>query len=484
MKKKKLPRHIEVQRDLGRRGSLLWFVKKAWAVLYPAIPFAGEKHVALICRHLEAITAGKLKRLKIHVPPGHSKTILVSVIWPVWEWIRFPHLRIAAVSYDGELTRRAASASKKLVESDWFRERWGDLVSVPSAAGDGTYDNNQGGSRKSTSVGGALTGHHMERLIIDDPCNPKYVTEVALAAAEKWYRDVVAGRLNIHLAIVVIMQRVHENDLSSILPVEDGWVELSLPGFFVPERRAVTPFGEDWRSDEGEILAPDLQDEAILREKAKAMGAQTASAQIQQSPTPAGGLLFKTADFRSYSELPPEAFTPKALWIQSWDCTFAKGPKNDFVVGQTWVRVGNCFYLVDQVRRRMGFGETRDSVKSELEKYPRVHTVLIEAKANGDAIIEETKKYLAREGKAGVKVLGVTPLGGKDARANLVVPLFEAHQVLDCGEPWCEEWRAELASFGVAKNDDQVDCTTQALAYLLGKITSYSTNLSRLKETR
>lgn len=475
----KLPRRIQVERDLGRRGSLWWFVKRAWPVIHPGTPLGGEKMVRLICAHLEAVTAGKLKRLKIHVPPGHSKTLLVQVFWPVWEWLRFPHLRVNAVSYDGELTRLAAAKAKKLIESDWFRERWGDVVSIPRGAGDGTYETHQGGIRRSSSVGGALTGHHMERLIVDDPTNPKFLTDVALASVQKWWSGVVVGRLNIHLAVVVIMQRVHEDDLSGFLN-DPEWVTLSLPAFFEPEHRCVTPFGEDWRQEEGEVLAPDIQDDGILREKERGMGPVTASAQLQQRPAPAGGLIIKKEYRRVYSSLPEEAFTPAAIWIQSWDLAVKDKRTSDPVAGQTWVAIGARYFLVDRFHRRMGFGESKEAIRTFRAKWPLVRAVLIEDKANGPPVIEELQKEIPG-------IIAVDPKGGKEPRLMLVEPLHRAGQVWvpdPDDNPWVEATLHEWETFPVGRHDDEVDAMSQALAYFLSKASGYSQARARLPGAR
>lgn len=472
----KAPSTVDVQREIGLRGSLFAFVRLAWPILFPSTPLRGRRLVEEVCRHLEAVTRGQCKRLKIHVPPGHSKSTIVSVLWPVWEWIRFPHLRVYGVSYDQSLSGRDARTARRLMQTEWFRERWGDLFQI-RGSGEEDYENTRGGFRKSTSVGGALTGWHMERLIVDDPTKPANITEAGLAAAERWWKETVVGRINEHLAIVLIMQRLHEGDLSGLL---DGpeWIELRLPAWFEPDTRCTTPFGGDWRTEPDEVLAPDLQSNELLREKASPanMGSHTAAAQLQQRPASKQGLIFRVEWFQHWETLPSEK--PSCIALTA-DCAFKGKTDSDRVSLQAWALYGAAhFYLLDEVTSTLGFVDTLKAMRAFRAKWKDARVFLVEDKANGPAVMD----VLSLE----IQGLIAWNPGADDkrARAHAITGPWEAKQVWLPSRhtsPWVEEYKAELSSFPVGKKDDRIDAMSQAFAYLKGQESRYTNAIEARK---
>ena len=139
--------------------SLVEYVRQAWDVLEPATDYIHGWHVEVICEHLEAVTRGEIKNLIINVPPGCMKSLLVSVMWPTWDWIAHPHRRYLTASYAQTLSTRDALKSRRLLQSQWYQERWGDRFALTSDQNQKTrYDNDRSGFRVALSVGGAVTG--------------------------------------------------------------------------------------------------------------------------------------------------------------------------------------------------------------------------------------------------------------------------------------------------------------------------------------
>ena len=156
-----------IKREKDRRNasaSLYEFVKQSWAVVEPGVPFVGSWHIETICEHLEAVSAGDIHRLLINIPPRHSKSTIVSVMWPMWEWLTAPDQKFLCASYSGNLSIRDNLKARRLVQSPWYQERWGHLFKL---AGDQNakqrFENDQTGYRIATSVGGTATGSSRAR---------------------------------------------------------------------------------------------------------------------------------------------------------------------------------------------------------------------------------------------------------------------------------------------------------------------------------
>lgn len=460
-------------RDYVAKGGLRKFVKLAWGQV-EAAPFVSSWHIDAICDHLSAVTRGEIDRLVINVPPGCSKSIVTSVLWPSWQWVLEPEHKVMASTFDAALARRDALRMRALVKSAWFQERWpetkiNDGADVQETMG--VYHTTRGGFRFSTTVGGGATGWHCHTQILDDPVKPEDLNvepESARQVLERvweWWRGTMASRKAdpSKFRRVVIMQRLHEDDLAGRC-IEEGYTHLMLPMRFERSRACVTIWGGDRRTTDGELLCPARFDEASVKKTETDMGSRVASAQLQQRPAPAEGNIFQRAWLsREWTSVPHDARV-----VQSWDCSFKDSATADFVAGHIWAFHEGKFYLVDRCHRRMGLPETCAAIRSWADSYPSARAKLIEDKANGPAVEQTLRGEITGIIMLEPKVLG----GSKTARANAVAPLFEAGNVLvppKSVAPWIEEWREEMAAFPFARNDDDVDATTQALIYLADK---------------
>lgn len=451
-----MPELWQIDREIGLRGKLSDWVALAWDTVEPGSKYVRSWHVDLICDHLEAVGRGDIKRLCINVPPGCSKSLLCCVFWPTFEWIRDPGLRWIFGSFDGELTKRDAGRSLQLIQSEWFRKRWGDLLDDenPPVKNFGTKAQ---GWRFATSVEGKATGRHADIHVIDDPTKPKNLTKKGLMEASEWRRGTMASRFRDagKGRQVLIMQRLHEDDLAGEV-IREGWTHLRLPMRYESVAPCVTSFGRDPRTEDGDLLCPGRFDEEAVEILSREMGGMVTAAQLQQRPVPLGGAIFKEENFRYWTTLP----TRFDQMVVSVDCTFKGADTSDWVVLQVWGRLGSDYYLLDQVRKRMGFAATCDAIRDLRKDWPKATGVLIEDKANGPAVIETLEKEMSG-------IVAVNPEGGKEARANAVSPLFEAKNVLIPQSDWVgQDFVPEMLSFPMGRHDDQVDTCTQALLYL------------------
>jgi predicted phage terminase large subunit-like protein len=460
----------------------------AWPLIEPGTEFVPGWHVDEICEHLEAVYRGQIRRLLINVPPGCMKSLLTCVFWPVWAWIQPEKtgepgagFRWIYASFDASLTLRDANKALLIMQSAWFRERWGHLFTLPNDPAGADYTNSRAGFRFSTSVAGKMTGRHGDAVVYDDPHKPLETSETALAKALEWHRGTVPSRFrDLKTARrVCIMQRLHEADLSGVILEEGGWEHLCLPMTFEAARPCYTSVGGDPRTEEGELLWPARIGPEELAQLQKDLKTERAiAAQLQQRPTPEDGVIFKKGWFQTWRALPARF----ELVVISVDATFKDTDGTDFVCIQTWGARAGEFYLIDQVMERMAFGVTCEEIlkarRAAIARGLFVNAILIEDKANGPAIVDTISKKVPG-------VIAVDPEGGKIARANAVSGFFEARNVFHPSPevaPWIDAHQTSLTSFPVAKHDDDVDACSQALIYLNSKRNAFSDAMDKIKE--
>ena len=494
-----------LDRELLKRSPdpLYRLIKLAWHLVEP-VDFVDNWHIPIVCERLQAVSAGEIKRLVINIPPGTMKSLTVSVFWPLWEWIERPETKWMFASYDASLSRRDALRMLKILQTPWFQKRWETRLTEPRPSAT-DYQNTEGGFRFSTSVAGKATGRHADIQVVDDPIKPKdvsgsaAVTRKAIDLVSTWWRETMSSRRSDPETFrrVIVMQRLHEDDLAGEMLREDGWEHLCLP----MRRETIscvcgkpcTP--EDQRTGDGDLLWPKRFPEPVVAAlESTEMGPSVAAAQLQQRPTPAGGGIIQKSWFRYWhhrpgvrpprdDQFPCEQETcvelpEHGVWIQSWDMTFKGSDGSDFVAGGVWLYVTPRAFLVDQVCARMSFVEATQAVIDLTRKHPKAITKLIEDKANGPAIENVLKKKIPG-------IVLVNPQGGKEARLHAVSGLFQAGNVFVPHPelaPWVPSYRTQVATFPRGINDDMVDQTSQALIRLVARHVPFVEAMQAVKE--
>lgn len=287
------------------RRSFAVFVQRFWAVCDP-YKLVWNWHIQAICDHLQAVTEGTISNLVICVPPGHAKSMLVSVLWQPWQWIDRPHIRELYGSYDENLTYRDSIKSKDVVKSARyqrvFRPDWKIRMDVDSK---GYYANTAHGSRRTYYMGSThKTGWRGDHVIVDDPLSAedRYNRRKKLAVVETWDK-VLSTRVNpsgFKPAFVVIMQRLADDDLVGHIMenYSDQYEFLIMPSYFEPDSRCRTSIFEDPRAEEGELLFPQLYPAAELERLHAVLGEVDFSAQHQHRPYREGGNRFNSGQFQ------------------------------------------------------------------------------------------------------------------------------------------------------------------------------------------
>lgn len=449
--------------------SLRAFYEAVWPVVEPATPFLPGIHVDAICAHLEAVSRGQIQRLLINMPPGHGKSNLISVVWPAWEWTWKPESRWLYSSYAATLSTRDSLKCRRIIESEWYAERWGSVVKLTSDQNvKNRFENSRTGYRIATSVGGSGTGERADRVVCDDPHNALDIhSDTIREAVPEWWDKTMSTRINDPRtgAFVIVMQRLHHRDLAGHVLSQGTYEHLCLPAEYEGPR---PPTGIGWtdpRTEEGQLLWPEKLGSFEIELQKTVLGTRDYAGQYQQRPSPAEGNLFKREWFAH------RAHPPAKPWhiIMAVDSAYKEGTSNDYSAIVTIAADGKQVYLLDVWHRRVDFTDLLKAIAAAADRH-RPHVIVIEDTASGASALQVIRRH------SGLPVVGVNVKASKLARAAAVTPLCEAGRVLlPPGQPWAEDFLEELTAFPSSPHDDRVDAFVHAL-------TRYATTRTRLAD--
>ncbi len=461
---------LELEDYAACQRSFYRFVQAAWPIIEPGVPFQGRWYHRVICRALEAVGRGEIRRFACTIPPGMGKSSLFSVLWPVWQWTQKPGHRFLCGSHDKALAVRDTLRARLVIASPWFQRGWGHLFRL---TGDQNakehYVNDRTGYRVAFGLGGGVTGKRADTLLLDDPHSAK---DAMFSAADREavlraFDQELANRINDPKtsSIVVVMQRLHPDDLVGHVTARGGWTLLRLPMRFEPEDPCAIPElrWRDPRRAPGELLWPERYDEAWWREQEKTLGGFGIAAQQQQRPAPLGGGMVKLSWFRRFRALPS-----RDRWLEvmvAWD-TASKGSELTSApwVGATWVRTETGMYLVRVHRAWHNYPEGKRAVLSEYQwacaNLEPPHAVVIEGKSTGSSLLQELGEQTS------MPLLEVQPDKDKITRLGVESPAIEAGNVwLPESAEWLSDFEREIAGFPNSATADQADCLSMSLKH-------------------
>jgi phage terminase large subunit-like protein len=505
----------ELRASFAARGGLLRFVEYFWGVLEPTTPFVTGWVLEGMCEHLEACAAGEIRRLLINVPPGFMKSLLCNVFFPAWLWSAFesPHLRFLAFSYAQHLTERDNEKFRDLVRSVKFRALYGRLFDL-TGEGKTKVSNNRTGWKFASSIGGVGTGERGDFVLLDDPHNVvEAESETVRDLTVRWFRESMQNRLNSLETgcIIVIMQRVHENDVSGAIvenypEYEHFMVPMEFEG---PDRRCETSIGwADPRENEGELAWPERYPDQVLEPFKKL--AYLWSGQYQQRPEPRGGGIIKREYWRIWdrqaqidNDVKPGRFPVFEYVLASFDGAYTEKEENDpsaLTVWGVWSETTadqraqpHVFgtprvMLIDAWRKYLTLhgkagtlvktrGETDEEFKERQQRSwgviehivatcrkHQVDHLIIENKATGIVVFQEMRRLFSNEDFT-FQLVDPKRLD-KVARAWAVQPLFVEGAIWRPDNVAGQMVEDELASLPRGAHDDLADTATQALNFL------------------
>jgi|TARA_R110002020_G_scaffold88900_5_gene217726 predicted phage terminase large subunit-like protein len=447
------------------RRSLKEFTKSCWPTIEPGREFFDNWHIDAISEHLQAVVEGDIKRLIINIPPRHMKSISVAVALPAWAWTIQPEKRFLFASYAASLSVRDSVKCRRLITSPWYQNHFGSGFNLTGDQNQKQrFENDKTGQRIATSVDGALTGEGGDIIVIDDPHNVREAESSAVREGVlEWWDQAMQTRLNDPKtgAFILIMQRVHENDLTGhILANEhEEWDHLCLParyeiGHPTPPRSRL--YFTDPRTKEGELLWPERLDEGTLLQLERSLGAYASAGQLQQRPMPKGGGILRAEWWVPWDgdDLPDIEYV-----IQSWDTAFSTKEKSSYSARTTWGvfrKAGQVNAIVlDMWYDRVTYPELRRIAQDSYYEY-EPDAVLIEKKASGQSLLQDLRM-------AGIPVLEYSPDRDKEARAHASSALLEDGRIwFPSNKKWAKNLIDICAAFPAGDNDDIVDTCTQA----------------------
>jgi hypothetical protein len=376
------------------RRDLALFIERSFAELNPQTEYLHSWHIEIIANALEQCRAGKLRRLIINVPPRSLKSHMASIAFPAYLLGHNPSTSMICASYAQGLADKLAGDCRSLMTSDWYQELFPLTRLATRRPMLNDYMTTKKGFRLSTSVNGVLTGRGADFIIIDDPLKPdEALSETQRKNTNDWFDHTVVSRLNDKRTgcIIVVMQRLHEDDVVGYVLQQGDWHLIKFPAIAEENERHVmhTLYGERvFTRRQGEALHPERECLELLGQIREIQGEYHFAGQYQQSPSPLGGALIKTGWFKTYTpeELPKEF----DLVFQSWDTANKSSELNDFSVCTTWGVRKSHLYLLHVFRKRLDYPDLRRAVKQQAVLY-NPKNVLIEDKASGVAPTGSTR---------------------------------------------------------------------------------------------
>jgi predicted phage terminase large subunit-like protein len=438
-------------------SDLVAFLEK----VFPEIDPRGDLQLANYVLHLndvlQRVSTAQDKRVIINLPPRHLKSILISVVWPAWLLGRNPAMRIAVVSHSQPLARDLGLKALRLVESEVYRQIFPQTVLRDDRHQAHDFETSEGGGRYAASFATGITGRGFDLIIVDDPISAHDArSEVERDRVNDVFDSMILSRLDDPRrgAVVIVGQRLHENDLSGYLLTKGGWKHVSLP--LIAEEAVSLQIGSKiWTRNVGDVLLPELWPAAVVEEKRKSVGEAIFSAQYQQDPAAAVGELIRPEQLRLVDDLPPGNLR-RTL---SFDTAVKTGPTSSFTVCLVIATDCRRHYIEDVLRARLDPVQARDAALGLIETY-KPSKILIEDASSGPGLAKmlAERHYHAE----------LCPTGGlsKEQRLEPHLHMFTEGRILvKSHQSWSTVFINELARFPFGAFDDQVDALTQYLAW-------------------
>ena len=436
---------------------LMAFIEYAFGVVRPGVKLERNWHLEAIAHKLSQVASGEVKRLIITMPPRNLKSICASVALPAWFLGHHPSERVVAISYSKDLAHQHANDFRRVVNDPLYRATFPAMRVERDT--DREIATTRRGRRYATSIDGTLTGLGGNLVIIDDPIKPgDAMSEAVRTRVLEWYRSTLITRPDKkkEARIVVVMQRVHQDDLVGYLVDQGGFEILNLPAVAQRSEGFQLGRGRSYLRQPGELLNPAHEPASVLLEIKREMGPIAFSAQYQQAPLPPGGNIVKRKWLKTYDQ--PPAIEAGDKIIISWDIALSETESGNYSAGVVLFRRGEMFYIVEVIRGRFPFDSLKRKVLQVKEKYGRGATLLIEESPISKGLIQSLREQ-------SISVTTRRPDTDKRARLIAQCDLFEAGSVLlPQRAPWLEEFVGELLGFP-GRYDDQVDALTQGLAW-------------------
>ena len=485
------------------------FCKAAWQWVDPA-EFVDNWHLGDICDHMEAVARGHISRLLLNEPPRTGKTFIISICFCAWVWAQRnkgallgPHVSFFYASYAEKLSLEHSVKCIRLIQSRWYQARWGTRFKLIRET-QGHFENDKGGYRMASSVDARAAGFGADILVADDPHLVKEAeSEDVREGTVRWWSETMPSRLNNRKtgAMIVVMQRVHEGDLSGDILEKGGYVHFCVPMSYVPCQhvnawvgdKIETFIGEDiedidddqifWvdrRSEDGELLWPGRFPASEVIKLERELGPYAYAGQYQQTPAPRGGGIIREEWWQPWDKknaelngCVPEKYPGFEYILAALDPAYTEKEENDPSALSIWgiFRDPNgqpLIFLMFCWAERMVIHDLVSRVGADCKKF-KIDRLIIENKASGHSVSQELARLF---GSFDFGIELVDPRTGfikspdKVARLQTVVHLFAEGLIYAPDKEWADAMIKQCALVPRAVHDDLADTCSMALIYL------------------
>lgn len=459
-----------VQADECRK-SLYYFVKLFWKEIIPETPI-WNWHIKYLCDELQLVSQNvferkeKLYDLLINIPPGTTKSTIITIMWPAWLWSVDPTIRVISNSYSGEISTEHAMKSRDIILSDKYKKLFPEVVLRRDKSGKQSYDNTKNGARYTTSTGGSITGKHAHIIINDDPQNPKQAeSEAHRKQAEDHTKTLASRKVDKAVTVTVtVMQRLHTKDVSGYLleKKSEGLKHIKLPAQ-ITEATTTEPKELEKYYVDGLLDAIRLNFNVINEAKVD-LGTRGFNGQFQQNPTVEGGDIFKREWFNiiPLSEFSMLKSRKRIINHFFLDTAYTAKSENDPTGILVACEIDNNIYIINRQKWYKEFPELIKIIPeyAYAQGYTSGSTIRIEPKASGKSVIQSLKRFTK---------LNITetpsPVDDKKTRAYAVSPVVESGRVFLVEGVWNSDFLDEVCGFPNSEHDEDVD--------LLGYVINY-----------
>jgi predicted phage terminase large subunit-like protein len=440
------------------------FVQQSFMTVYPDQCLEPNWHIDAIIHALERNLSGECPQLIINLPPRQLKSFLVSICWPAFLLTRDPSLKIICVSYSDELAKTIARDFRRLVESDWYQALFPEVVMVKFTESEAVTQ--RGGFRTALSVHGSITGRGADLIIVDDPCRPEEaLSDTIRMKINNWFLSTLMSRRDDKMrgGLIIVMQRLHVNDLVGFVEERRGFHKLSLPAIAMQDETIELRRGRQHVRRAGDALQPERESVQVLEDLRSQIGPFLFAAQYQQSPTTPDGQLFRRKHFHLVDKIPP--IDRRGEVYLSIDSALSTASTADYTAMSVVYIRDRRLYVLHVERGRYGYEKLKERTMAWIAKLCRHEVrvnVVVEKAGSGIALYQ----HLADSRDPRFTALSYLPRENKLYRAAQVLPMVEKGIYLrnvQGNNAWVEPYINEFMNFPNGANDDQVDSLVQLL---------------------
>ena len=503
---------LDVLCSLKCERSLKEFIQQAWKIILPGKQLIWNWHLDVICAHLEAVTntyivknnlVGKVRNnfkyegdlnlptinyFWCNIPPRHTKSLLVSVFWPCWEWgpKNLPEVSFLFTSYAQGLSTRDSVKRRRIIESNWFQERWGDRFKITSDQNQKTrFDNSESGTMIATSILGIGTGEGGDRIIIDDAHN---VNEVESDTKRQTVIDTWAESMSSRVndedsgAYIGIMQRTHTLDLTAHilsnteLIKSNNFAYVCIPARYEKDHphKSFTPLPfKDPRKEEGEPLDKNRWSEDKLKKRESRMTIWAVNCQHQQRPTSRGGDIVKVGNILIVDDYNPNHCE---YICRYWDKAATEDKSASKTAGVMIAKMKKeCteygFLIMDCKSGLWSAGDRENIIKQVAMVDGQTVEVGVEQEPGSGG--KESAQNTLRNTLVGFRSFSDRPSGAKDIRLETFASQVEHKNVAILNRAWTAQYLDSLETCKIGHVTDIADATSGAFNRVCGLLGKY-----------